>query len=186
MNCNQAAKGGRCDLRGHHLLPDPGVAGAAEDGSCCPGYAGWTDIFIYPGYRFKAHGLLLSPIFTCRRATLVMLVSAFAGREHVLAAYKEAVRERYRFFSLRGCDVYWLKDAQNVRRSKKCLENQAFRPSRHSLSSTELAKIKGSCLHSLTDVYEIAQNLYADSIVYCRIKAQSRAWPWAFFILLAR
>lgn len=66
--------------------------------------------------------------------------------------------------------------------AKNALKIKHFCPSRHSLSSTELAKIKGSCLHSLTDVYEITQNLYADSIVYCRIKAQSRAWPWAFFI----
>ena len=58
----------------------------------------WTDIFIYPGYQFKAmQGLITN--FHLPESTLVMLVSAFAGREHVLAAYEEAVRERYRFFS---------------------------------------------------------------------------------------
>ena len=57
-----------------------------------------TDIFIYPGYRFKAvDGLVTN--FHLPESTLLMLVSAFAGREHVLAAYAEAVKERYRFFS---------------------------------------------------------------------------------------
>ena len=58
----------------------------------------WTDIFIYPGYRFRAMDALITN-FHLPESTLVMLVSAFAGREHVLNAYKEAVRERYRFFS---------------------------------------------------------------------------------------
>ncbi len=58
----------------------------------------WTDIFIYPGYRFKAmQGLITN--FHLPESTLVMLVSAFAGRENVLSAYSEAVKERYRFFS---------------------------------------------------------------------------------------
>ena len=58
----------------------------------------WTEIFIYPGYSFKAmNGLITN--FHLPESTLVMLVSAFAGRENVLAAYDEAVRERYRFFS---------------------------------------------------------------------------------------
>ena len=58
----------------------------------------WTDIFIYPGYRFKAMDALITN-FHLPESTLVMLVSAFAGRETVLAAYAEAVKERYRFFS---------------------------------------------------------------------------------------
>lgn len=58
----------------------------------------WTDIFIYPGYTFKAMDGLITN-FHLPESTLVMLVSAFAGREHVLAAYEEAVREKYRFFS---------------------------------------------------------------------------------------
>ena len=58
----------------------------------------WTEIFIYPGYTFKAmQGLITN--FHLPESTLVMLVSAFAGREHVLAAYGEAVKEKYRFFS---------------------------------------------------------------------------------------
>ena len=70
---------------------------AHEDGtlSAC---SGWTDIFIYPGYRFKALDCLITN-FHLPESTLVMLVSALAGREHVLAAYEEAVKERYRFFS---------------------------------------------------------------------------------------
>ena len=58
----------------------------------------WTDIFIYPGYHFRAmQGLITN--FHLPESTLVMLVSAFAGKEHVLSAYEEAVREKYRFFS---------------------------------------------------------------------------------------
>ncbi len=58
----------------------------------------WTDIFIYPGYTFKAMDGLITN-FHLPESTLVMLVSAFAGREHVLHAYEEAVKEQYRFFS---------------------------------------------------------------------------------------
>lgn len=60
--------------------------------------AGWTSIFIYPGYRFKVLDCLITN-FHLPQSTLVMLVSALAGREHILSAYEEAVRERYRFFS---------------------------------------------------------------------------------------
>ncbi|MFR5073365.1 MAG: tRNA preQ1(34) S-adenosylmethionine ribosyltransferase-isomerase QueA [Bianqueaceae bacterium] len=70
---------------------------AKEDGTIEAG-SGWTNIFIYPGYRFKIlEGLITN--FHLPESTLIMLVSALAGREHVLAAYAEAVRERYRFFS---------------------------------------------------------------------------------------
>ena len=58
----------------------------------------WTDIFIYPGYRFKAMDALITN-FHLPESTLVMLVSAFAGREQILHAYETAVREKYRFFS---------------------------------------------------------------------------------------
>lgn len=70
---------------------------AAEDGTLKES-AGWTSIFIYPGYRFKALDCLITN-FHLPESTLIMLVSALAGREHVLAAYKEAVEQRYRFFS---------------------------------------------------------------------------------------
>ena len=60
--------------------------------------SGWTNIYIYPGYRFKVMDGLVTN-FHLPESTLIMLVSAFAGREHVLAAYEEAVKERYRFFS---------------------------------------------------------------------------------------
>ena len=68
-----------------------------EDGSFSA-KSRWTDIFIYPGYAFKAMDSLVTN-FHLPESTLVMLVSAFAGREHVLNAYKIAVEERYRFFS---------------------------------------------------------------------------------------
>ena len=70
---------------------------AGEDGHMEP-RAGWTDIYIYPGYRFKVMDGLITN-FHLPESTLVMLVSAFAGRESVLAAYRQAVEERYRFFS---------------------------------------------------------------------------------------
>jgi S-adenosylmethionine:tRNA ribosyltransferase-isomerase len=68
-----------------------------EDGSF-EAKSKWTEIFIYPGYQFKAmQGLITN--FHLPESTLVMLVSAFAGRDHVLAAYREAVKKEYRFFS---------------------------------------------------------------------------------------
>ena len=70
---------------------------ADESGRLCE-FSGFTDIFIYPGYKFKAiDGLITN--FHLPESTLIMLVSAFAGHQHVMAAYNEAVRERYRFFS---------------------------------------------------------------------------------------
>ncbi len=70
---------------------------AAEDGhfEAC---SGWTDIFIYPGYKFKCIDALITN-FHLPESTLIMLVSALAGRENVLNAYKTAVEEKYRFFS---------------------------------------------------------------------------------------
>ncbi|HCW36026.1 MAG TPA: tRNA preQ1(34) S-adenosylmethionine ribosyltransferase-isomerase QueA, partial [Staphylococcus sp.] len=60
--------------------------------------SGWTDIFIYPGYEFKAiDGLITN--FHLPKSTLIMLVSALSTREHILNAYKHAVEEKYRFFS---------------------------------------------------------------------------------------
>ena len=70
---------------------------AGEDGTM-KASAGWTDIFIYPGYRFKALDCLITN-FHLPESTLIMLVSALAGREHILSAYEEAVKEKYRFFS---------------------------------------------------------------------------------------
>ena len=70
---------------------------AAEDGTMKE-TSGWTDIFIYPGYRFKCVDALITN-FHLPESTLIMLVSALAGRENVLNAYNIAVKERYRFFS---------------------------------------------------------------------------------------
>ena len=70
---------------------------AGEDGTM-KASAGWTNIFIYPGYRFKVLDALVTN-FHLPESTLIMLVSALAGREETLAAYEEAVKERYRFFS---------------------------------------------------------------------------------------
>ena len=70
---------------------------AAEDGSLTA-KSGWTDIFIYPGYTFKVIDALITN-FHLPESTLVMLVSALAGRDNIMHAYAEAVKERYRFFS---------------------------------------------------------------------------------------
>lgn len=74
------------------------IESAADEAGRLEEKSGWTDIFIYPGYEFKVlDGLITN--FHLPESTLIMLVSALAGRENVLAAYEEAVKERYRFFS---------------------------------------------------------------------------------------
>lgn len=74
------------------------VESAADETGHLKACSGWTEIFIYPGYQFKVLDSLITN-FHLPESTLVMLVSALAGREHVLAVYEEAVKERYRFFS---------------------------------------------------------------------------------------
>lgn len=74
------------------------VESAADADGRMRATSGWTEIFIYPGYKFKVLDCLITN-FHLPESTLIMLVSALAGREHVLAAYEEAVKERYRFFS---------------------------------------------------------------------------------------
>jgi S-adenosylmethionine:tRNA ribosyltransferase-isomerase len=60
--------------------------------------SGWCDLFIYPGFRFKAVDAMITN-FHLPKSTLLMMVAAFAGRENILNAYREAVSERYRFYS---------------------------------------------------------------------------------------
>ena len=74
------------------------IESAADETGHLKPCSGWTEIFIYPGYKFKAVDCLITN-FHLPESTLVMLVSALAGRENVMAAYEEAVKERYRFFS---------------------------------------------------------------------------------------
>lgn len=74
------------------------IESAADESGRLSASSGWTDIFIYPGYKFKILDRLITN-FHLPESTLIMLVSALAGREHVLVAYEEAVREKYRFFS---------------------------------------------------------------------------------------
>ena len=71
---------------------------AADENGFLTEKSGWTEIFMYPGYQFKVIDALITN-FHLPESTLVMLVSALAGREHVLAAYETAVEEKYRFFS---------------------------------------------------------------------------------------
>ena len=76
--------------------------------------SGWTEIFIYPGYKFKMiDGLITN--FHLPESTLLMLVSALAGKEHIMAAYEEAVKERYRFFSF-GDAIKYMKRGLKVAR----------------------------------------------------------------------
>src|ERR1700730_4514663 len=74
---------------------------AATDGGVAAG-EGWTGLFIMPGYRFQVVDAMLTN-FHLPKSTLLMLVSAFAGRDRILAAYDEAIRERYRFYSFGDC-----------------------------------------------------------------------------------
>ena len=71
--------------------------------------SGFTNIFIYPGYKFKAIDNLITN-FHLPKSTLVMLVSALAGRENILNAYNEAIKEKYRFFSFG--DSMYIKDSE--------------------------------------------------------------------------
>lgn len=90
------ANGGRCICVGTTSCRTL-ESWAGEDGHM-EAKAGWTNIFIYPGYRFKVMDALVTN-FHLPESTLIMLISAFAGRDQVLGAYEEAVKERYRFFS---------------------------------------------------------------------------------------
>lgn len=74
------------------------IESAADENGRLKECSGWTEIFIYPGYQFKILDALITN-FHLPESTLIMLVSALAGKEHVMAAYEEAVKERYRFFS---------------------------------------------------------------------------------------
>lgn len=75
---------------------------AREDGSFPDSAEGWTDLYIYPGYTFRAVDALLTN-FHLPRSTLLMMITAFGGYERVMAAYREAVQRRYRFFSFGDC-----------------------------------------------------------------------------------
>ena len=71
---------------------------ATDENGILQAKSGWTDIFIYPGYQFKMIDALITN-FHLPESTLLMLVSALAGKEKIMHAYEEAVKERYRFFS---------------------------------------------------------------------------------------
>lgn len=83
----------------------------ADENGFIKAKSGWTDIFIYPGYKFKIVDSLITN-FHLPESTLIMLVSALAGKENVLNAYKEAVKEKYRFFSF-GDAMYILSNPEN-------------------------------------------------------------------------
>lgn len=89
------ARGGRVIAVGTTSVRS--LESASRDGELAP-FRGETDIFIFPGYRFQCVDAMVTN-FHLPESTLIMLVSAFAGQDHVMAAYDEAIRERYRFFS---------------------------------------------------------------------------------------
>lgn len=93
---NTKANGGRVIAVG--TTSTRTLESVADENGHIPVKSGWTEIFIYPGYKFKAIDCLITN-FHLPESTLVMLVSALAGRENVLNAYEVAVKERYRFFS---------------------------------------------------------------------------------------
>lgn len=84
------------------------IESAADENGRLSACSGDTSIFIYPGYKFKVLDNLITN-FHLPESTLVMLVAALAGREHVLAAYEEAIRERYRFFSFGDACLFYKK-----------------------------------------------------------------------------
>lgn len=94
---NQARKGGGRLIAVGTTTTRTLETAADKDGCVVPG-SGWTDIFIYPGYRFKTVDMLITN-FHLPKSTLLMLISAFAGQEKVFQAYHQAVAEKYRFFS---------------------------------------------------------------------------------------
>ena len=103
IEASEAEKINRAKESGHRVIcvgttSCRTVESAADENGKLKECSGWTEIFIYPGYKFKVLDCLITN-FHLPEATLIMLVSALAGREHVLAAYEEAVKERYRFFS---------------------------------------------------------------------------------------
>ena len=87
----------------------------ADDSGHFTERSAWTDIFIYPGYRFKAMDALITN-FHLPESTLIMLVSAFAGYEHIMNAYRVAVQERYRFFSFG--DAMFIGSVKNDEKSE--------------------------------------------------------------------
>ena len=103
IEASEAEKINRAKEEGHRVIcvgttSCRTVESAAGDDGKLRECSGWTDIFIYPGYKFKILDCLMTN-FHLPESTLIMLVSALAGREHVLGAYEEAVKEKYRFFS---------------------------------------------------------------------------------------
>ena len=103
IEASEAEKINRAKESGHRVIcvgttSCRTVESAADENGKLKEGSGWTEIFIYPGYKFKVLDCLITN-FHLPESTLIMLVSALAGREHVLAAYEEAVKERYRFFS---------------------------------------------------------------------------------------
>ena len=100
---SEADKINRAKQEGHRVIAvgttsTRTLESAADEHGMLHETSGWTEIFIYPGYQFKVIDALITN-FHLPESTLVMLVSALAGREHVLHAYEIAVQERYRFFS---------------------------------------------------------------------------------------
>jgi S-adenosylmethionine:tRNA ribosyltransferase-isomerase len=91
------------------------LEGASDDLGVLHESEGETDIFIYPGYRFKVVDYLITN-FHLPESTLIMLVSAMAGRENILSAYREAIKEKYRFFSFG--DAMFITDSDTIRREK--------------------------------------------------------------------
>ena len=103
IEASEADKINRAKREGHRIIcvgttSCRTIESAAKPDGTLSECSGWTEIFIYPGYQFKVLDCLLTN-FHLPESTLIMLVSALAGREHVLHAYEEAVKEQYRFFS---------------------------------------------------------------------------------------
>ncbi len=117
MEQSEADKINRAKQNGHRVISvgttsTRTLESAAEENGTLKAKSGWTEIFIYPGYRFKVIDALITN-FHLPQSTLVMLVSALAGREHILNAYQTAVKEHYRFFSFG--DAMFITDLSNYK-----------------------------------------------------------------------
>ncbi|MCD8078568.1 MAG: tRNA preQ1(34) S-adenosylmethionine ribosyltransferase-isomerase QueA [Lachnospiraceae bacterium] len=108
---------------------------ASDEAGVLRAGSGWTDIFIYPGYHFKMVDALITN-FHLPKSTLMMLVSALAGREHIMAAYEEAVRGKYRFFSF-GDSMFIVTVTPQNGKNGESLENSGGSASKNCSSEVK-------------------------------------------------
>ena len=118
QRCGNASRGGRVVAVGTTAVRSLETASPVPTGRLQP-FQGDTDIFIYPGYRFRSVDAMVTN-FHLPESTLLMLVSAFAGREPIMAAYQQAIAEGYRFFSYGDAMFITANSRQEIAMSRQC------------------------------------------------------------------